>query len=219
VKASFWLTQFFKSVAPALLAAYLSALKFLIERISKTVVLSGKRSNLGKRVTKSFLVHLSMVSFSFYIPIISNLSSPLFCSRFSDGSKSVMINNRSEVCGGALWTFYAVYSTLLLFFYIVLFPCLLLWMVFSQSSLLEDPEIANVVLMVTGSYKPRFFFWDIVKMVERSAFVLLPLIATGDAASNGARVVLSVGIIGVYSILEILIDPYKRKSSQLFSSR
>jgi hypothetical protein len=231
LKIDYWRTLELKMFAPIMLAAYLCLFKWCIDafKISRengfvfNTILKLIKDNISVTSVivsplKFFFVNLVVVAFSFYIPIVSNLTSPLICSHFGTQGKAVVVNNRSQECYTDIWKFYVVRSASLLFIYMVVLPGILILLIRGKYDLWNDPELKSLVNSIVGAYKPKYYFWEFVKMFHRSLFVLLPQLSTDSGASSEIRIRISIAIFSAYSATEVYLNPHLKTSSKMLSS-
>jgi hypothetical protein len=148
--------------------------------------------------------------------MISNVLDPFNCTRQADGSY-IMTHNPTTRCFGAAWN---AQLPLVIFFFVVNGICGPLFVVhnfWKNRNSPEDELFHSRFLPLMLPYKRQYFFWELVIMIKRSAFVLSSNFLTSGGASYVTKFFSSILILYFFFWIEILCSPFTTQEFNLNS--
>ena len=158
-----------------------------------------------KKVFKShFITSLIVITYFFHPNYVGFFMNNLSCKEYDD--VEYLSNNMSQVC----WDWeHKLYSG------VITIPMGILWMIilpylvfriirrFHQKKSSSHPEV--VTYFVIG-FKPKYFFWEFVILIEKYTIMLTPLIFKGVVTLPS--LLLNAGLILIFLVIQAELNPY-----------
>jgi hypothetical protein len=144
-----------------------------------------------------------------YTLLVSGAVSPFVCIVQNDGTAN-MIKNPSELCySGTEWKSHFPTMVLALITYLILLPIgLTIFFLFNRRNL-DGAKVFDFLHPLTSVYKPRYFWWEVVALLSRAAFVvissLIPAYPEDSAPYFGSFFIILSSLS-----LEFFVMPFKR---------
>lgn len=147
--------------------------------------------------------------------LISTALSPFNCVRVSD-TTFVLWKNPSEVCFRGKWSDNLGMTIILGIVYLVLVPLILLFIFIKYRKEIDHPTFFKRFGSLVIPFKLRFFYWELVMLVKRVAFMAVRELAF-IVSGTRMKFILSTMIIAIFTALEVALAPYATEMSNLMN--
>ena len=153
---------------------------------------------------------LILLILSFYTTLISSLLEPFNCVLLDGVDTFVIASNPSERCFTEEWYdklgFVIVFGSL----YFVVLPGILIWILMKYRGRFETLDFINRFGALTRSYRPEYFYWELVEIMRKASIVICIDFLTLTSSVN-TRILIIYGLLMTYSFLVILCKPFRRE--------
>jgi NADH:ubiquinone oxidoreductase subunit 6 (subunit J) len=194
----------------------------LLVRMSLSVTKKAKnfKGIAYKKAWKLLFPTIFSATVVMYTFLVSNSVSPFNCvSSENDGKVIfVMAMNPIQECYQGAWNSHLPFVILFSIAYGNLFPVAISTLFLQNRRNLDDPQFTAGYGSLISPYRRYFFFWELVAMLKRAAFVTMTQFLSTKEGQYFSKFTASVGTIGFFSGLEILFTPFATRNLNLLSS-
>jgi hypothetical protein len=145
--------------------------------------------------------------------LTSTAISPFNCVKASS-TTYVLWKNPSEICFRGTWNEYIFFAGTFTIVYLLFVPSSILFVFVKYRKHVADPVFLKKFGSLVNPYKPRYYYWELVMLLKRIAFISVRDIVF-IAFDNQTKFVLSITILAFFLSLEIYFEPYLTKKSNL----
>jgi hypothetical protein len=95
-------------------------------------------------------------------------------------------------------------------------PLFIVFKLYTHRKKLDDVKFRSKYGALFRSFHRVSFFWEVISMLKKASFVVVTQMPS--IQSYGSKFLYSIGIIGIISALEIVVQPYAKKSTNFKST-
>jgi ABC-type multidrug transport system fused ATPase/permease subunit len=200
VQLTFWSKYVLKLLSPIILGVAMClflGVTSLIQRASLKLWI--------KNIQNHMIGLILLFCTAMYPLLVSTASSPFKCRR--NGNAFMMVDLPSFQCFSSEWWRLFPMIFFFLFLYGIVLPCGLIWLFWSHSGEIRTEEFQKKFCNITTAYKDRFYFWELVHVAKRSAFVLSATFfsVAGDEAND---LFFAICTVFCFFVTEMSLEPY-----------
>jgi hypothetical protein len=156
----------------------------------------------------------SFVIVAFYTLLISTVLQPFDCTRQNDGSYT-LTNAPSLQCFDSNWNSHLPAVIFFGILYVVSIPLFLSWLFWRLRHEIHSKKFISRYNLLVSSYKPRFFYFELVNMLKKALFVL----STGYFSSTpSVKYALGVALFMSFLLLRTILLPYQTEKANVLSN-
>jgi hypothetical protein len=145
--------------------------------------------------------------------LTSTAISPFNCVKVSNNT-FVLWKNPSEICFRGSWAENIYFAVTFSIIYLVLVPLSILLVFIKYRKRIAEPQFLKKFGSLIDPYKPRYFYWELVMLVKRIAFISVrEIILIGY--DEQFKFILSILILSLFFALEIYFAPYCTENSNI----
>jgi hypothetical protein len=215
VNASFWAKYFFKLMIPVIFLVL-----FLGIITTRTLILK-KLPNIANQLRiQQFSVSQKIVNIcsftivTFHTLLIATVVQPFDCTKQTDGTFT-LTSAPSLRCFDSTWNANLAGVIFFLLLYVVAAPLFLCWIFWKSRYQINSPKFVSKYSLLISSYKPRYFYFELVNMVKKALFVTsTSLIST----SQEVKYFLSIVTFMIFLLLKAIVLPYQTKKTNIMSN-
>jgi hypothetical protein len=176
--------------------------------------------NRFKAGAKLFIPMVATTAVTLYTFLISNSVNPFNCVSSTTNGKQMyfMVNNPSQECYKGEWVTHLPAAVFFSLVYGIAFPGAVAFVFYKNRKHLDDREFSFGYGSLVFLYKRVFFYWELVSMFQRAGFIITTQFLTSRANVYTAKFVSSIAIMGFFSGLEALYQPYATYNTNLLST-
>jgi hypothetical protein len=156
------------------------------------------------------------INVGFYALFMNTLLEPFRCLRQSD-DVYVSASDPSTKCFDAEWKRNLIFVIPTLFFYLIVFPLGLGFVLRSNRRNLDTEKGLVRYGFLIRLYKSQFYFWDIVVMLKRAFFFVSLNFFTNSESAN-SKTFFSIAVIFIFLSIQIVCSPYNLRTRNVLSN-
>jgi hypothetical protein len=156
------------------------------------------------------------VNVALFTFVISSVIEPFDCNKRDDGS-FVMTHNPSLECFQDSWNARLPLMIFFLILYGIIGPGIIIHNLWKNRKHPGKEPFRSRFLPLTSPYSQSFFYWEIVVMLKRTAFVVSSNFLSSAGASSAVRYMTSVTILFTSLWMEVQSLPFAVKDFNLLS--
>jgi hypothetical protein len=140
-------------------------------------------------------------------------------SHYNDGQPVyIMASNPIQQCYQGEWNTNLPFVTLFSVLYGILLPTVVAVIFSLNRKKLDDHKFVVGYGSLVLLYRKFFFFWELVSMLKRAAFVIMTQFLTARKDQYSTKFAASISTIGFFSGLEILFTPFATRNLNMLNS-
>jgi hypothetical protein len=183
-------------------SSFLKAVVTYYDQVKGTLKTKFRRKDIFLKVVLTY----DRIVLLLFTMILSTIASFFDCSKISE-NLYVLRAYPSSSCYSTEWFSRLGEISFFILLYVLIFPVRLCWIYF-QMTIKPELRIHNEFHYLTSGYKPTFFWWDIVLLLKRTAFVMLSQFLFSSVDSSVRLLSSAIGILG-FTALDLLCRPYQ----------
>jgi hypothetical protein len=209
LKATYWDKYLVKMCAPFIFLTIFQVAGFMERFVSNSKI------SLIQNFLTVFWKPYAFLIIGLYTFIVSAAVEPLNCVLQADGSL-VLVKQRSETCFQGTWN---KFSPAIFFFFILycfILPGSLAAIFLSHRRQIESRDFQEKFGSLISPYKPRFFFWKVVVLLQRFTF----LISNSFLSSQNEDDRHAIGVLFMFFFLslDVIFSPYRSSHHNFLAS-
>jgi hypothetical protein len=182
------------------------------------------RQYCGQKLAKDSSVSLSyrlislfqFIIITLYTFIVSSVFQPFNCLKQPDNSYS-MAKSPSSLCYDSTWNKNLPALVFFILMYVIGFPAALLYIFVKNYKMIDTVEFKTRYGNLVSPYSRQFFYWELVVMLKRSAFMVSnDFLSTG--ADYGTRFVFSIALLCVFLWFDATFCPFRIKEKNFIKT-
>jgi hypothetical protein len=201
-----------------LLPLFASSMFQIRDKIRGKMSLKSTFFPVFSHLTSVFVVLCSTL----YTFLVSSAIEPFNCIRTDGGSANpiyFMVSSPLHRCYDAEWYQHLPGVLLACFVYVLGIPFAMGFLLFRHRKNLDDPNFLTRYRALFRPFRRIYFFWELVVMLKKASFiVIVRVLSSRPNTSYGTKFVSSISIIGTFLAIEVLAQPYSKRSINLRSS-
>eukprot|EP00475_Leptophrys_vorax_P019798 TRINITY_DN27120_c0_g1_i1.p1 TRINITY_DN27120_c0_g1~~TRINITY_DN27120_c0_g1_i1.p1 ORF type:complete len:321 (+),score=95.05 TRINITY_DN27120_c0_g1_i1:107-1069(+) len=157
-----------------------------------------------------------LFSMTMYTFLVSSAVSPFKCN-YSSGSFVAMFDDPSRSCFDSDWKQHLFEVIIFTLLYAVGIPALMITIFWKNRQNVQNLEFIAAYGSVTRMYREKFFWWEIVQILKRSAFAIMNAFLL-VLSTQYAAIFATLCLMCLFVVVEVAVKPYKNYNDLMLST-